>query len=178
MPGDVTGIINDWHAGFINDHPGFINNNATEKGLETISAADLSERYPDVKNMALTGSSQITVCDHCKVKLALHVTSLRRLQYLELGISKGCCWLCQKFLEQLMLHIQTRFIFSQNSGKLHAGWRLPRNAPQEFKDYMESLVELEIMKVHHCALNRRRSDSFPAQDCFFDENTDKGVLDF
>lgn len=85
--------------------------------------------------------------------LAMH----KEWTYVEIGVSKGSCWLCEQFLDQMPLN----FLVSHFHGKLQPGWTCPVGVAQSDRDIVEGAVGHSLQEVIERVLNRRRSDSFP-----------------
>ena len=104
---------------------------------------------------------QVTISCHCEINIALYAlkSSHRSIQ---IGVSKGLCFLCQKFMEFFTKETAIPVFVSQNQGKIHAGWMLPDNASDSMKEQMKELVKREINEIREGIIKRKRSDSFPA----------------
>jgi hypothetical protein len=81
---------------------------------------------------------------------------------IEIGLSKGSCWLCEKFLLELQLHHRVQFLVSNFRGKLQAGWMWPPLCRDDaVRATVEKYVADELEEIVERTQNRRRSDSFP-----------------
>lgn len=102
----------------------------------------------------------------------MHALALRKdWAYVEIGVSKGSCWMCEKFLA----HIRTRglqFLVTGFHGKLQPGWMCPPNASPQDSDAVAARVGDALKEIIEHVLNRRRSDSFPHADS---DGESKGV---
>lgn len=120
--------------------------------------------YPN-QNFCETGFVRITVSAHCELTLALHMlNSPWKPRTVEIGVSKGLCWLCQKFVKYLNASGLIHVVVSQNHGKIHAGWKTPPDTPSEIESRMQRLVEQEIEELRAMIISQRRSDSFPEEE--------------
>lgn len=130
---------------------------------------DITSKYP---NQSISETGSITVSAHCELTLALYsYNSPSKPKTVEIGVSKGLCWLCQKFVEYLNATGAIKVVVSANHGKIHTGWGMPPNTPSEIEFKMRQLVELEVKELHARILARRLSDSFPNElrDEFIEE---------
>jgi hypothetical protein len=90
--------------------------------------------------------------------------------FIEVGISKSACWLCQKFFELLREHTNINVLYSTNHGKIYSGWRCPGSDGTVEDDKlaatlytkMEILLDDEINTIFNIVEKRRRRDSDPA----------------
>lgn len=80
--------------------------------------------------------------------------------YVEIGVSKGCFWLCEKFLDHLRAR-GLQFLVTGFHGKLQPGWMCPPTASAQDGDAVAALVADALKEIVERVLNRRRSDSFP-----------------
>lgn len=91
----------------------------------------------------------------------MHAIALHKdWTFVELGISKGSCWLCERFLAHLRCY-KVQFLVSGFHGKLQPGWTCPPGATAEDKEAAEMVVGDALKEIIERVLNRRRSDSFP-----------------
>lgn len=91
----------------------------------------------------------------------MHALAMRKdWTYVELGVSKGSCWLCERFLDQ-MRRFKVTFLVSHFHGKLQPGWTCPAGVAQSDRDMVEGVVRHSLQEIIERVLNRRRSDSFP-----------------
>lgn len=92
----------------------------------------------------------------------MHALNMRRdWKFIELGVSKGSCWLCEKFLRVGLAARGVEFLVSGFHGKLQPGWTCPPLATQHEREIVETLVADSLGEIIERTLNRRRSDSFP-----------------
>lgn len=99
---------------------------------------------------------------HAECTLALHALGLRRdWKSVELGVSKGSCWLCEKFLRGVLAARGVEFLLSGFHGKLQPGWTCSPLATPRERALVHTLVADALGEIIERTLNRRRSDSFP-----------------
>lgn len=67
-------------------------------------------------------------------------------------------------MEILVGNTHHPIVYSENQGKIHAGWAMPPGAPDAVKEKMRELIEWEIRDIRETIIARRRSDSFPNED--------------
>lgn len=95
----------------------------------------------------------------------MHAISMNReWKYVELGVSKGSCWLCEKFLDLVTPNGKVQFLVSGFHGKLQPGWLCPPLAAPLERTMIELVVSDALAEIVERTLNRRRSDSFPLEE--------------
>lgn len=125
---------------------------------------DVQTKFPD-KCAVTTGNAKVTTSCHCELTLALRaIESGNTAIPIKIGVSKSICWLCEQYLEFLSHNENVRILVSQYQGKIHAGWRIPKNTPEAVKRKLHLLVHEEVPEIRESIINRRRSDSFPSED--------------
>ena len=125
---------------------------------------DVQRKFPD-KCAVTTGNATVTTSCHCELTLALRaIESGSTAIPIKIGVSKSICWLCEQYLEFLTNNQNVRFLVSQYQGKIHAGWRIPRNTPEAVKRKLYLLVNEEVREIRESIINRRKSDFFPPED--------------
>lgn len=84
----------------------------------------------------------------------------------KIGLSKHCCWLCEKFIDafQALYKTEKKFLVSGFQGKIHSGWLLPPGTPPSIRTSMEDLLESELDEIRAEIKAQRRSDSQPIED--------------
>lgn len=128
----------------------------TEKDVET--------KFPNIC-AETTGNATVTTSCHCELTLALRaIESEYTITAIKIGVSKRICWLCEQYLEFLSHNQKVRLLVSQYQGKIHAGWRIPKNTPDAVKKTVHLLVHDEVTEIREIIINRRKSDSFPSED--------------
>ena len=153
-----------------------LNEDAKKSHGDQVTTNDIESKYPN-QTFSETGSVPITVSAHCELTLALHaLNSPSEPRTIEIGVSKGLCCLCQKFVKYLNVAGLIQVFVSQNQGKIHAGWRMPPDTPSGIEFQMRNLVEREIEELRASTINHRRSDSFPDElRADFMEGVDHGI---
>ena len=127
----------------------------TEKDVET--------KFPDICAETTENATVTTSC-HCELTLALRaIESEDTLTPIKIGVSKSICWLCEQYLEFLRHNQKVQILVSQYQGKIHAGWRIPKNTPEAVKRKVHLLVHEEVTEIRESIINRRKSDSFPPE---------------
>ena len=107
----------------------------------------------------------MTTSCHCELILALRaLESESSLTPIKIGVSKRICWLCEQYLDLLSHNQNVRVFVSEYQGKIHAGWRIPENTPEDVKKKVHFLVHEEVTEIRENIINRRKSDSFPLGD--------------
>ena len=126
---------------------------------DLVTMKDIKLKCP---NQSISETGSITVSAHRELTLALYAyNSPSKPKTVEIGVSKGLCWLCQKFVEYLNATGAINVVVSANHGKIHTGWRMPTDIPSEIEFKMRQLVNLEVNELHARIFARRLSDSFP-----------------
>ena len=106
-----------------------INELAKERGLDQIGFESFAERYTH-KTFVKAGLSSVMVSCHCELTLAMHFYHQKGgFRPVEIRVSKGLCWLCQKYVEILFQIKKLRVVVSANQGKIHPGWAMPSLTP-------------------------------------------------
>lgn len=132
-------------------------------GLSPVTPESLKAVYPGASTgeNAKHPTQRVTHSVHAECTLAMHALAMRRdWTYVELGISKGSCWLCEKFLAYLKCY-KVNFLVSRFHGKLQPGWTCPRGVSAEDDVVVANIVGEALQEIIERVLNRRRSDSFP-----------------
>lgn len=131
---------------------------------DEVTIADLVRKHPNQEHVQ-EGVQKVTLSCHCELSVALHLfeSSLSFPCSVEVGISKGLCWLCQQFLKSLASLRNFRVACTQNQGKIHVDWIMPTASPPKVADVMKDIIEREIIDVREGILARRRGDSFASE---------------
>lgn len=129
--------------------------------METLCSA-----YPGATIPSVTQKDTLTVTHsvHAECTLAMYMISTHPdWNYIELGVSKGSCWMCEKLLDHLHQSRGTNFLVSNFHGKLQAGWVCPPQdvGAQDVAGQSRRIVAAALEEIIEHAHNRRRSDSFP-----------------
>lgn len=102
----------------------------------------------------------LTTSVDCESTSVLH--SMENPVYpVPLGLSKHCCWLCEKFIKafQALHKPEKKFFVSDGfQGKIHSGWSLPPNTPAEVQTSIEELFENKLDEIREELEGRRHSD--------------------
>src|SRR4051812_8022322 len=80
--------------------------------------------------------------------------------FVETGISKYSCWLCQKYLEFLSIS-GLNFIIAGYHEKLYPGWKPPLNGTPDACSSMIELTKQEMDEILESVVRKCRSDSYP-----------------
>lgn len=141
-------------------------NTYCKKGEET-GWTEFSYRFPHLHDEP-QDEVTVTTSVHCELTLVLH--SMSSTAYpVKIGLSKHCCWLCEKFIEafQALYKIEKKFLVSGFQGKIHSGWLLPPGTPPSIRTSMEELLESELDEIRAELKAQRRSDSWPTEEVAF-----------
>ena len=118
-------------------------NTYCRKGEET-SSTKFFYRFSHLKDES-QDELTLTTSVHCELTLALHSLS-STANPVKIGLSKHCCWLCERYIEafQALYKTEKKFLVSGFQGKIHSGWLLPLGTPPSIRTSMEDLVESEL----------------------------------
>lgn len=139
-----------------------LNQNGARTELDQVALKDFIKQFPEFDN-EVEGTANVTVSCHCELTVALYVAKFSPPN-LEIGVSKGLCFLCEKFMEFFTSETKIRIFVSQFQGKMRGGWMLPPQASDSVKKNMHEVVNHEINDLRESIIRRRRSDSFPSVD--------------
>ena len=129
-----------------------------------MTETDVETKFPDIC-AETTGNATVTTSCHCELTLALRaIESEYTITPIKIGVSKDICWLCEQYLEFLSHNQKVRLLVSQYQGKIHAGWRIPKNTPESVEKKVHLLVHDEVTEIRESIVNRRKSDSLPSED--------------
>lgn len=104
---------------------------------------------------------RVTHSVHAECTLAMHTISMNReWKYIALGVSKGSCWLCEKFLNLVTPSGRLQFLVSGFNGKLYPGWLCPPLATPLKQTTIEMVVSDALAEIVQRTLNRRCSNLF------------------
>ena len=153
-----------------------LNNYAVEIGESQVQWENLCDTFPSLKERAKPedGDMKVTASVHCECTIATHLweNAVVRPKPFEIGVSKRCCWLCQKYLEFLVepgdssvLAPTSKFLVSGYQGKIHSGWH-PPPWPTRPIGRMVGLLNSEIGEILGSIIRTNRSDSFPRSPVF------------
>lgn len=143
-----------------------LNDHANKHGYEEITVAEFMTNFEvPVEECANEGTQKLKVSSHCELTLALHFyeTMTSNKRFMEMGVSKGCCWLCEQFLEILAMEDKKMVVEgSNNQGKLHAGWGMPAKTLSHVSKKILEIIDHELCDIRVAVIGRRKSDLFPA----------------
>jgi hypothetical protein len=95
-----------------------------------------------------------------------HSLRLIRSNFIEIGISKYSCWLCERFMECLAKTESVQFVVSGFQGKMQSGWKLPPDPPYAQDTIcMAELVTHETDEILEAVDRKRRSDHWATKRC-------------
>ncbi|KAL0631007.1 hypothetical protein Q9L58_010143 [Maublancomyces gigas] len=152
------------------DYLTILNRFATERNLPTATYATIAAAYPICTPAPTAGKPLQSVLHsvHAECTLAVYLTSLGRpWTNIEIGCSKGSCWLCEFYLS----HTQAGLAFHVRNvhGKLQPGWTMPEGGDAMVEKSLRELVVNEVIEVMHKAHNGTRGDSQPRSESDEDE---------
>ncbi len=137
-----------------------LNQDARINEEEEIPLEGLASRFNDV-SLTSEGNTTVRISCHCELTIALDaVKSPAVPASIEIGVSKGICWLCQHYMERLALHHHVRIQVSRYQGKCHAGWDIPPGTPEPVEQWMRQKINFEINDIREQISRRRKLDSF------------------
>ena len=139
VPRNVVKIIND-HAG--------------KGACEEIDAKHFRTSFGE-RAFQNSGSQKLTIALHCELTLAMHFYEkmTRSKRVMEMGVSKGCCWLCEHFLHHLSQDKKEMVVeVTKNSGKIHAGWSMPEKTPSRVAEMMLVRIDRKLWDIQQRAL--------------------------
>lgn len=147
------------------DYLKILNRFTAEKNLPKATYETLAKAYPLCTAPSTRGkrSQPVTQSVHAECTLAVYLASLGRpWTNVEIGCSKGSCWLCESYLR----HKQSGLAFHVRNvhGKLQPGWTMPEGGDVMVESYLRTLVEGEVVEVLHKAQNAKRGDSQPRSE--------------
>ena len=150
-----------------------VNSFADSQRFRRIEWDELLRCWPQTKDdMPTEGRKQVTASVHYECTIALHmlqtfqgIDETYRPKSVEIGISKHCCWLCEKYLDLLSRWVSLRFIVAGYQGKIHSGWKPPSNGPADVLEGMTKIIRKEMNEILKGMLGRHQSDS-----CVIEQN--------
>lgn len=105
------------------DYLTIVNRYATQRKIPTISYDTLKNAYHDTTPEDAGRDQRVTYTVHAECTVAMFMASLpRSWEFVEIGWSKGLCWLCERYLA---LDTRLQFHVSNVHGKLQPGWTIP-----------------------------------------------------
>ncbi|KAI9766957.1 MAG: hypothetical protein M1839_004665 [Geoglossum umbratile] len=163
-----------------------LNDYAIRRGKSRVQWKDLCHSFPSLNNRVEPGDGdmKVTTSIHCECTIATYLLNRAagRPTAFEIGVSKHCCWLCEKYLSVLVepddssiLAPSSSFIVSGYQGKIHSGWHPPHWPPRAF-NRMIGLVEGEIEEILGSITRTNRSDSFPRSPISEDSDIEVGDI--
>lgn len=144
------------------DFLSILNKCANENNLPEINYNSLAQAYPpripfDVNNQSL---SRVKHSVHAECTLAVYLNALdRNWEHVEIGCSKGSCWLCETYLARYCSVL--KFHVSHLHGKLQPGWKIPAGGDHVSNQRILDLVDDEVLEVLHRTHNSTKTDSEP-----------------
>lgn len=100
----------------------------------------------------------VTQSIHAECKLAVHMAGLgKNWKYVEIGVSKRSCWLCEMFLTSRLSPLV--FHLRNFHGKLQPGWTVPLSCDAETQAYMTRLLDEGLEEVLMKSHDSMRIDS-------------------
>lgn len=119
---------------------------------------ELPPRYPKLR-LHDTDGSMITATCHCELSVAIHAAnSMHESKTIAIGVSKKICWLCQCYLKIFSRIKKVCILVSGYQGRIHAGWNVPPDTPDELEKGMRQLVHNELMLVRGNIIEQRQDE--------------------
>lgn len=148
------------------DYIVILNRFAAERGLQPLTMETLRGAYPGATMPSVSQKDTLAVTHsvHAECTLAMYMILMRPdWNYIELGVSKGSCWMCEKLLQHLHQSRGTNFLVSNFHGKLQSGWVCPPLVVGvlDIAGQSSRIVAAALEEIIEHSHNRRRSDSFP-----------------
>lgn len=134
-----------------------LNENAERTEYESIEAADFTAKF-GIPAPEDGGLKKVKVSSHCELTLALHFyENMKSKKHLmQMGVSKGCCWLCEQFLDTLSRQDPQIIVeVTQNQGKIHSGWGMPDETPPAVAEKMLKIIEHKMCNIQSEVLAHR-----------------------
>lgn len=135
----------------------------------TITDADFRLTFAEI--LLPIKLTMITISQHCKISIALGILAGFSMSepFIEIGISKHSCWLCEVFLRCLESKSGHKFVVTGYQGKVHAGWHYPIKVGEDIRNLLLKILLKELGELRGMADPRQRSDSFPVSSPEADE---------
>lgn len=144
------------------DYLSIVNSHAVERNIPTISYDTLKNAYPDTTSLAPEDahrSQSVTYTVHAECTVAMFMASLSRpWEFVEIGCSKGSCWLCEQYLG---LDTRLKFHVSNVHGKLQPGWTIPPGGDVQVDTQVVESIGDEFEEIVLRAVGSKRGDSEP-----------------
>ena len=135
---------------------------------------ELAQAYQLERTQPREGNMKVTASVHCECSIAIHMVEKyreqeRRPTFIEIGISKYSCWLCEKYLELLVQDESgctpdMKIAVSGYQGKIQSGWTIPSNGPFYARCRMGAVLGNEVDAILENVERGYRSDSNPMSD--------------
>lgn len=93
------------------------------------------------------------------------VNSRHKSKKMPVAVSKNICWLGQRYLEIFCQIKGVRILVSGYQGKIHAGWNITPDTPDEWERHTRQLVHNELMLVRREILEQRED---PCRQMYWD----------
>lgn len=147
------------------DYLPIVNSYAIERNIPTISYDTLKNAYPDTTSLAPEDahrSQGVTYSVHAECSVATFMASLSRpWEFVEIGCSKGSCWLCERYLR---LDTRLKFHVSNVNGQLKPGWMIPPRGDARVNTQVVELVGDELEEIVLRAVGSKRGGSEPRSE--------------
>lgn len=144
------------------DYLQIVNGYAIERRIPTITFDKLKNAYPNTSSVVLKGADRtqsVTYTVHAECTVAMHMVALQRpWEFVEIGCSKGSCWLCERYLS---LDSRLQFHVSNVHGKLQPGWTIPPGGDSKVNAQVVESVGDELEEIVLRAVGNTPGDSEP-----------------
>lgn len=148
------------------DYLRIVNGYAIERRIPTITFDTLKNAYPNTASIVLKDADRtqnITCTVHAECTVAMHMVSLRRhWEFVEIGCSKGSCWLCERYLS---LDTRLKSHVSNVHGKLQPGWTIPPDGDAKVNAQVVEAVGDQLEEIVLRAVGSTQCDSEPRSSC-------------
>ena len=137
-----------------------LNDNAQKNGLDVIDAVEYERRFSQPVQTN-DKPQQITIFSHCELTLALHFYEKMtgKQHFMKMGTSKGCCWICEKFINTISQPNREKRVVVEmshnNQGKIHAGWGMPDKTPNDVAEKIRNAVTGSLLDIQQTVLDGR-----------------------
>lgn len=158
-----------------------LNSYANERTMVTTSYDELKTVFPGTTTLTPEDSlksQRVTFSVHAECTIGVFMASRGRpWEFVEIGCSKGSCWLCERYLEQ---DTRLKFHVSNVHGKLQPGWKMPgppRGDAMVEAQVMEAIND-QLEEVLLRAIGNRRTDSEPRSESDTSDEGNESPLPF
>lgn len=139
----------------------------------------VTKAYPNADpGQPTVGKKIVNFTQHCELTLALkmfelHTKAKLSKAVIEIGMSKGCCEWCYRYLDWLeSTHKNCRILVRASHGKHSDGWMIPPNGPAEVGKGIRVDIEDKIDDIVWKIQGHRRSDANESPPNFLNEDID------